>query len=141
MGLMVMASQKQLEANRANANRSAGPKTAEGKRRSRLNALKHGLSARDIVVWDEDPLEFEDFRAKVEADLSPVGIIQYELTDRAAGLLWRLRRMPKLEAAHLEFDIRGTCKWLTQTPERRCCNDYRNCTGPKSTRTVLKREV
>jgi hypothetical protein len=66
---MVMASQKQLEANRANAKQSTGPKTAQGKSRSSLNALKHGLSARDIVVWDEDPLEFESFRAKVEADL------------------------------------------------------------------------
>ncbi|MHB2166335.1 hypothetical protein [Alsobacter sp. R-9] len=40
-----MASQKRIEANRRNAQRSTGPRSADGKARSRLNALKHGLSA------------------------------------------------------------------------------------------------
>lgn len=47
-----MASEKQIAANRANAKRSTGPKTAVGKSRSRRNAFRHGLSlgmARDEI--------------------------------------------------------------------------------------------
>ena len=39
-----MASEKQIAANRANAKRSTGPKTAAGKLRSSRNAFRHGLS-------------------------------------------------------------------------------------------------
>lgn len=40
-----MATDKQIAANRANAKRSSGPKTAAGKKRSSRNAYRHGLSA------------------------------------------------------------------------------------------------
>ena len=45
-----MASSRQIAANRANAKRSTGPKTEQGKARSRMNAWKHGLTAEDIVI-------------------------------------------------------------------------------------------
>ena len=45
-----MASEKQIEANRANAQHSTGPKTPAGKAISRLNALKHGLTAEIAVI-------------------------------------------------------------------------------------------
>jgi hypothetical protein len=41
-----MASAEQSAANRRNAKLSTGPQTASGKLRSKLNALRHGLSAR-----------------------------------------------------------------------------------------------
>ena len=39
-----MASKKQIAANRANAKKSTGPKTATGKLKSSRNAYRHGLS-------------------------------------------------------------------------------------------------
>ena len=54
-----MTSQKQIAANRRNAAKSTGPKTAEGKQVTRLNALKHGLQAEHVVIPGEDPEEFE----------------------------------------------------------------------------------
>ena len=60
-----MASKRQLEANRSNARRSTGPQTPSGKSRSRMNALKHGLSAKSIVIGDERPEEFEALRDAV----------------------------------------------------------------------------
>jgi hypothetical protein len=53
----------------ANAKRSTGPQTRAGKARSRLNAVKHGLTAKDIVIGDEDPKEFEALRSALTADL------------------------------------------------------------------------
>ena len=41
----LMTSQRRIDANRRNARRSTGPRTDDGKARSRLNAVKHGLSA------------------------------------------------------------------------------------------------
>jgi hypothetical protein len=64
-----------------------------------LNALRHGLTAKNIVIGDEDPKAFEDLRAKLEHDLQPKTALEGELLERLAGLLWRLRRVPAIEAA------------------------------------------
>ena len=97
-----MTSVKQIDANRANAKRSTGPRSEEGKARSSKNALKHGLNSRSIVIWDEEYEQFELLRAGLEADFRPMSTIDRELVDRLAGLLWRLRRIPRLDAALLD---------------------------------------
>src|SRR6476620_5198928 len=99
-----MTSPKQLEANRTDAEHSSGPKSTNGKARSSRNALKHGLVSSEIVIWDEDADQFELLRAGLEADFQPHSTIERELVDRLAGLMWRLRRVPALEAALIEPD-------------------------------------
>jgi hypothetical protein len=94
-----VVSHKQVEANRANAKRSTGPKSDGGKSRSRMNAVKHGFSSQEIVVEGEDADEFDALRTQLEAEFAPDSIIERELVDRLAGLLWRLRRVPLFEAA------------------------------------------
>ena len=94
-----MVSKRQLEANRLNARRSSGPRTQEGKGRARMNALRHGLTAKSIVIGDEDSNEFEQLQVDLETDLQPATRLERELVGRLAGLLWRLRRVPILEAA------------------------------------------
>jgi hypothetical protein len=93
-----MVSQRQLEANRANAKRSTGPKSASGKARSRLNAVTHGLTSRQLVVGAEKPEDFDALREALFADLEPSGAFQCELVDEIARFMWRLRRIPVLEA-------------------------------------------
>ncbi len=53
-----MTTQKQIGANCRNSRRSTGPITRTGKAESKMNAMKHGLLAADLVVRDEDPVEF-----------------------------------------------------------------------------------
>lgn len=97
-----MASRKQIAANRANSKRSTGPKTKEGKARSRLNSWRHGLTAEDIVIYNEDPRAFDALRAELFEQIDPAPGIESMLSDRLASLEWRLRRIPLLEAAALD---------------------------------------
>lgn len=63
-----MTSQKKIEANRRNARRSTGPRSAEGKARSRLNAVSHGLSAQlSSVIGAEDIARIADLVAPPDA--------------------------------------------------------------------------
>ena len=55
-------SEAKLEANRRNAQKSTGPRTEAGKKRSSLNAVTHGLRAETLVLLDEDPQVLEDRR-------------------------------------------------------------------------------
>jgi hypothetical protein len=57
-----MASIKQIEANRLNATKSTGPRTAQGKSTSSLNALKHGIFAEAPIIIGEDPDAFNMLR-------------------------------------------------------------------------------
>ena len=56
-----MTSFRQFEANRRNALRSTGPKTNEGKQRSRLNAVRHGLTAETVIGALEDAEDYKSF--------------------------------------------------------------------------------
>jgi hypothetical protein len=86
-------------ANRVNALLSTGPRTPTGLARSAQNALKVGLFSRHIVlpVLGESEQEYDAFRAAIGADLDPVGMIEAELAERVAQLLWRLRRVVRYE--------------------------------------------
>ena len=66
-------SEKRLAANRANAARSSGPRTPEGKARSAQNARKHGFAATVYtVICAEDPQDVVQLRADLIAVYRPV---------------------------------------------------------------------
>ena len=94
-----MASERQILANRLNALQSKGPKTIEGRAVSRRNALKHGLTARSLIIEGENPKQFKALRDELIESYAPQGVVEDHLVDMMAGLLWRLRRAPSLEAA------------------------------------------
>jgi hypothetical protein len=100
-----MATEKQIQANRNNAQNSTGPRTEEGKSRASQNALKHGLLARDAVIIGEDPAEYEAQIAALEADIQPDGALECELVRQIADAQWRMQRLARLEAAYLNAGL------------------------------------
>ena len=98
-----MISLQRLEANRRNALRSTGPRTEDGKQRSRVNALRHGLTAETVVGSLEDAEDYKAFEAAIIADYEAETAVARELVLRLASLLWRLRRANAIEADLFEI--------------------------------------
>ena len=101
-----MSSLKQVDANRLNALKSTGPKTSEGKERSRCNAIRHGLTAETVIVGFEDADDYEAFEATVIADYDARSAVERELVLRLASVLWRLRRATGIETALFDSVIK-----------------------------------
>ena len=68
-----MSNDRQIAANRRNAQRSTGPRSGAGKARVSMNPLKHGLTAREVVLPNESPEAFDSFRSGLLAEIAPVG--------------------------------------------------------------------
>jgi|SRR5208282_2494141 len=93
---------KKAAANRRNAQLSTGPRTEEGKRRSRRNALKHGVLASALLIAEgegaEDPSEFDELLGGLRRDLAPVGTLEEMLIEKIAVCWWRQKRALRCEA-------------------------------------------
>ena len=95
-----MPTERQIAANRRNAQKSTGPRSAQGKARSRLNALKNGLRSKAVVLeGPEDPTEFRRFRQGFRDDFHPVGPAEIDLVDQIALAAWRRNRAIALETS------------------------------------------
>jgi hypothetical protein len=92
-----MTSWQQFQANRLNALKSTGPRTEEGKRASRRNAVRHGLTAETVIDGLEDSEDYRGFEAAIIADYDAETAVERELVLRLASLLWRLRRIIAIE--------------------------------------------
>ncbi len=100
-------SSKRAEASRNNGARSQGPKTVDGKDRSRFNALKHGMRARTTVLPGEDPAAFQARRDAWTAQLQPRDDLERFLVERAAQVSWQLDRADRAQAARLDAATRA----------------------------------
>ncbi len=91
-----------LAANRRNAKLSAGPKTEEGKSRSRRNAVTHGVLASALLITDgkgaEDHAEFEQLLSGLRRDREPQGTLENMLVEKIAVCWWRQKRALRCEA-------------------------------------------
>jgi hypothetical protein len=113
----VMASERQIAANRRNAQSSTGPKTKDGKAASRRNALTHGLTANKLMLEGEDPDVFKALRDELFNEFKPGSAYEEQLTEHMVAVLWRLRRVPVFEAALLS--------WMAYRQEERHDSEYR----------------
>ena len=90
-------SDKQLAANRRNAQFSTGPKTPEGKERSSLNGFKHPELGLTALMVDEDREAQTAFVREYIADLDPRGAVEIQLARTLAMDNWRLNRIKAVE--------------------------------------------
>jgi hypothetical protein len=111
---MPALSPRRLAARRANAMKCTGPRTPEGKAVARLNALKHGFFACDVVNPELDgPLRAEQFNSILDAlldEFQPQSARERILIDEVAACCWRVRRL-------LRYECRET--WLDEDAYRR----------------------
>jgi hypothetical protein len=87
----------QLTANRENAQHSSGPRTQEGKKRSSLNAFRHGLTGQIVIHTAEDQEVFNKHCDGIREALAPVGALEIDLAQAIAEDRWRLNRARALE--------------------------------------------
>jgi hypothetical protein len=92
-----MPSDKQLAANRRNAQKSTGPTTEAGKRRSSLNAIRHGLTGQVVVLPAEEIEAYTRFATPIAAGLETVGALEIQLAEMYTGFLWRINRAASVE--------------------------------------------
>lgn len=116
-------------------NGAQGPRTAGGKAIVSANALKHGLTGRDIVLPNENPDDFEAFRTGLLTSLDPQGDLEEALAEKYIADAWRLRRVPMLEAT---FYRRGYRELLVRQAEK-TVNQYENVL--KNTFARLQKDV
>ena len=94
-----MTSSKKVRSNRSNSTRSTGPKTAEGKSRSSMNSLTHGLTtARVVFLAGESKSDFEDLRVGFHTAWAPVGLAEIFLVDRMVFLAWTMGRSERVQS-------------------------------------------
>jgi hypothetical protein len=100
-----MLSERKVAANRENAALSTGPVTKAGIRISSMNRTTHGLTARQVVLKEENQQEFDDLHADLMKEYQPHTPTQEELVQEAAASAWRLRRADRMETK--SFDEGG----------------------------------
>jgi hypothetical protein len=97
-----MATNAQIDANRANARHSTGPRTPAGIAACKLNALKHGLTAQHAVIPGEDPEAYEALRSSFIDTYAPADEAEAMLVERLSISWWKLRRADITHARMVE---------------------------------------
>jgi hypothetical protein len=91
-----MSTEKQINANRQNAQKSTGPKSDQGKATVSQNAVKHGIFSQSVIKG-ENEADYEAFHDQMLAELAPAGVVDAVLAERAVNLAWRLRRAERMQ--------------------------------------------
>lgn len=100
-----MTTAKQNKANQNNALLSTGPVTDSGKAIVSLNAVRHGIFTKDLIVscsfGKEDQGEYEELLRNLISSLSPENQVESLLVEKIAIDFWRLRRVIRFEAGSI----------------------------------------
>ena len=123
-----MVSNKQLEANRRNAELSTGPVTDEGKAIVSKNRVSHGVLSRDVVLPGMEQFEnvedFKQLKESLEEYWNPEGVMEESLCEDLAIQWWRMRRLYRHESGSLKEQHENIKKfWYDTRTESRGFSD------------------
>ena len=131
-------SEKQIEANRRNAQRSTGPKTTEGKERAAQNATRSGIYAKTLLpiprgLFAEEAADIEEFEADLLEALRPRDALEWGLARRIVSNMLRSQRMDRFESEALAGA--GKLAWkANRSPTG--TRDLRICAGRAARRSA-----
>jgi hypothetical protein len=97
-----MSTQRKIDSARANGAKSHGPITEEGRKTSSMNALKHGLTARTVVLSNENGDEYTALLDSYVDHLQPNGPIETDLVLEMVNAKWQQRRLSNIESELFE---------------------------------------
>ena len=92
-----MVSERRIEANRRNAQRSTGPRTLAGKTRSSINALRHGITGQVSIMNEEDRGAHDKFCQELIDRFQPDDPLELQFASLIAEDFWRLQRIRAVE--------------------------------------------
>ena len=111
-----MATEAQIKANQENAKKSTGPATSEGKQRSSMNAMIHGIFSKIPLLPGENQEQFKLLEDEIIKAYQPTDAMEYHLVQRIYLTCIRQIRLREAEAAKLEISMipEVMCKSVTQ---------------------------
>ena len=111
-----MATEAQIKANQENAKKSTGPSTLEGKQRSSMNAMMHGIFSKSPLLPGENQEQFKLLEDEIIKAYQPTDAMEYHLVQRIYLSCIRQIRLREAEAAKLEISMlpEVMCKSVTQ---------------------------
>jgi hypothetical protein len=111
-----MATIKQIEANRLNAQKSTGPRSLEGKLRSSQNALKSGIDAESLIILGEDRAALEALTQEYVDRFHSTTPEQRHFVDILIRDDWQLRRLAKVDTQIWERELISPLKYNENAP-------------------------
>jgi hypothetical protein len=88
-----MSTQKQIEANRENSQKSSGPTSIDGQKRSSLNSTVHGFTGQNLVLSDAEKAPYEQFVQQMRAEFRPCTAESRELLQNYTDLRWSIQQI------------------------------------------------
>ncbi len=100
-----MTSEAQIKANQNNAKKSTGPNTPEGKKRSSMNAMTHGVFAQIPILPGEDVEALTSLADAINNTYQPKDAMELMLVERIIMATFRQIRLREAEAANIKINM------------------------------------
>src|SRR5215212_9089056 len=100
-----MSSRQLRKQARRNGAKAAGTKSPQGIQKSAMNATKHGLTSRAIVLTNELQSAFDELHLDYVKEFQPTSTVEMDFVDQMVAAQWRLRRIWRMQTAALDLKM------------------------------------
>ncbi len=100
-----MSSRQLRKQARLNGAKAAGTKSPAGIQKSSINALKHGLTGKAVVLSNESQMHFDELHLTYVQEFKPESTVEMDLVDQMVSAQWRLRRIWRMQTAALDLKM------------------------------------